>query len=290
MGAAAAVAAVALLLGGGARAGGAGRDGGAGGGWAPAELGGGLSHLRGRVLAEDDVEGSFEPSAEAPPPPAPPSGAAADFPDLLGYDWVPADMPRSQTGFELPLLNETAPWLAGAIETFLAVRQGVWPILYDQNTIDNAGDVYDGEDGVTVGGQLWASLLSASLVNLSFWPTNGDGFPSFGIRAPYLTMGGGGQSWNFLDGNVVTARPLFLTWVGALAGPVLGGSANFSPLRLRLFPAFGWSELGVEAPEWRPPLVPLGWLGTSPVQLNVLGGTFLGAVEGLLGAALASVA
>jgi hypothetical protein len=208
----------------------------------------------------------------------------------LDYDWVPAGMPRSRTEFQLPLLNETAPWLADTIEIFLAIRQSVWPILYTNRTIRLAGEVYDNDDGVTVGAQLWASLLSASLLNLSFWPPVGDGFPGFGVRLPYFTMGGGGFSWDFLNSSIVTARPAFFTWVGALLGPVLGGSANLSPLRLRLFPAFGWSELGVEPPEWRPPLVPLGWLGTSPVEIDVLGGSFLGVLEGLVGAALASAA
>jgi len=208
----------------------------------------------------------------------------------LDYDWVPAGMPRPRTEFQLPQLNETAPWLADAIEIFLAFRQSVWPILYDNRTIRLAGQVYDDENGATVGGQLWASLLSASLLNLSFWPSVGDGFPAFGVRLPYFTMGGGGLTYNFLDSSIVTARPAFFTWVGALLGPVLGGTANFSPLRLRLFPTFGWSELGVEAPEWRPPLVPLGWLGTSPVEIDILGRSFLTVLEGLLGAVLTSVA
>lgn len=225
----------------------------------------------------DPTQESFDlsPVAESRPP--------LPLPDPGLINWASPNT-RATSDFQFPLLNETAPWLAGAIEVALALRQSVWPILIDRDYWERASDVWDDDDGVTLGGQLWASILSAALFNISLWPTTGDGFMGFGLRIPYITMGGGGRSYNFINGEVVTARPFFLTFLGALFGPVIGGSANISPVAVRLFPAFGWDQLGVQAPEYNPPLVPLGWLaGGNLARINVLEGSFLAALESAFG-------
>ena len=219
--------------------------------------------------------GSFarSPVAEDRPPP--------QLPDPGLINWASPETGASD--FQFPLLNETAPWLAGAIEVALALRQSVWPILIDRDYWERANITWDGDDGVTFGGQIWASIFSAALFNISLWPTTGDGFMGFGLRIPYLTLGGGGRSYDFINGGVVTARPFYLTFLGALFGPLIGGSANVSPVGVRLFRSFGWDQLGVQAPEYTPPLVPLGWLGGSVVRIDVLGGSFLAALESALG-------
>ena len=220
--------------------------------------------------------GSFtrSPVDEDRPPP--------QLPDPGLINWASPET-GATSDFQFPLLNETAPWLAGAIEVALALRQSVWPILVDRDYWERANITWDGDDGVTLGGQIWASIFSLALFNISLWPTTGDGFMGFGLRVPYLTLGGGGRTYDFINGGVVTARPFYLTFLGALFGPLIGGSANFSPVGVRLFRDFGWDQLGVQAPEYTPPLVPLGWLGGSVVRIDVLGGSFLAALESALG-------